>query len=157
MEAESGWRVSREREAVVHSHYLYENGEVYMTGNNKKTILIVEDEADVRNFSKRLLELEGYNIIQAEDGEEGLAIFKNTVVSLVLLDLQLPKLDGWSFLKETRKDPILSKIPVIIFTASAAESKREQALSMGAVEYLAKPLGAAQLKDTVNHFLQNTD
>jgi len=78
-----------------------------MTGNNNKTMLIVEDEVDVRNFSKRLLELEGYNIIQAENGEEGLAIFKSTAVSLVLLDLQLPKLDGWSFKKNTERTETL--------------------------------------------------
>jgi len=60
-------------------------------------------------------------------------------------------------LKKTRKEPRLSKIPIIVFTASAAESRRKQALSMGAVEYLAKSLGAVQLKDTVNYFLQNND
>jgi len=70
-------------------------------------------------------------------------------VSLVLLDLRLPGIDGWAVLEQMKAEPELSTIPVIIFTASAAVPQQERALSMGAVDYLVKPLSAASLKEAV--------
>ncbi|MBL7125567.1 MAG: response regulator, partial [Dehalococcoidales bacterium] len=74
-------------------------------------------------------------------------------VDLVLLDLILPKIDGWTVLKELKSNPELSSMPVVVFTASAAVSQRNRALDMGAVDYLVKPLSAANLKETIAHIL----
>ena len=118
-----------------------------------KTVLIIEDEVDVRNFASRVLELEGYRVLQAEDGEEGMRLVGKRRVALVLLDLRLPGCDGWEVLKQLKSDPELSSIPVIVFTASAALPQRERALNMGAADYLVKPLSAARVKETVVHIL----
>jgi len=118
-----------------------------------KTVLIIEDEVDVRNFASRVLELEGYRVLQAEDGEEGMRLVGKRRVALVLLDLRLPGCDGWEVLKQLKSDPELSSIPVIVFTASAALPQRERALNMGAADYLVKPLSAARVKETVIHIL----
>ncbi len=114
-----------------------------------KTILIIEDEADIRDFASRVLELEGYHVLQAEDGGEGMRLMRERQISLVLLDLRLPQRDGWMVLEQIKNEAGLSTIPVIVFTASARKSQREKALSMGAAGYLVKPQSAANLKKTV--------
>lgn len=115
-----------------------------------KTILVIEDEVDIRRFARRLLELEGYHVLEAANGDEGLQLIRGTRdLSMVLLDLRLPGRDGWVVMDEMKKDPRLSKIPVIVFSASAAEWQRKKALSMGAIGYLVKPLDAASLKQAV--------
>ncbi|MBA7679540.1 Phosphate regulon transcriptional regulatory protein PhoB [subsurface metagenome] len=110
-----------------------------------KTILIIEDEADILNFASRVLELEGYHVLQAKDSDEGLRLVRESQVALVLLDLRLPGHDGWWVLDQMKKEPELSAILVIVFTVSAAVSQRDRALSMGAVDYLVKPLSATSL------------
>jgi CheY-like chemotaxis protein len=121
-----------------------------MKSHKTKTVLVVEDEADIRRFARRLLELEGYNVLEAANGNECLALIKNTSnLSMILLDLRLPGRDGWEVMDEMKKDSKLSKIPVVVFSASAAEWQRKKALSKGAVGYLVKPLDAANLKEAV--------
>lgn len=119
-----------------------------------KTVLIIEDEADVRDFAARVLELEGYHVLQAEDGDTGLRLASENPVALVLLDLRLPKRSGWSVLVLMKSEPRLSVIPVLVFTASAAVSQREKALKMGAADYLIKPLSTTRLKKAVTRVLR---
>lgn len=126
-----------------------------MTRKGKsKIVLVIEDEAEVRNFVSRVLELEGYRVLQAEDGNEGLRLVRANRVALVVLDLKLPGRDGWAVLKELKNDPELSSIPVVVFTASAMAPQRSRALAMGASDYLVKPLSAASLKGTVARILK---
>lgn len=123
--------------------------------NNRETILVIEDEPDIRDLVARLCQLEGYRVLQAEDGETGLRLAKEERVDLVLLDLRLPKIDGWTVLKELKSNLELSSIPVVIFTASAAVSQRNRALAEGAVDYLVKPVSAATLKEAIAHILHH--
>jgi CheY-like chemotaxis protein len=95
-----------------------------------ETVLIIEDEADIRTFASRVLELEGYRILQAENGDTGLRLVRETQVALVLLDLQLPERNGWAVLAELKSDAALSAIPVIMFTASAAVAQRDRARTL---------------------------
>jgi len=119
----------------------------------RKTILVIEDEPEVRNFASRVLELEGYRVLQAEDSEEGVRLLKEGRINLLLLDLRLPGHDGWAVLKQIKGEPELSAIPVIVFTASARVSRQERALKMGAADYLIKPLSAARLRKAVARIL----
>ena len=119
-----------------------------------KTVLIIEDVADVRNFASKVLELEGYRVLQAEDGDTGLRLARENPVALALLDLTLPKRSGWAVMEQMKSEPEPSAIPVIVFTASARVSQRERALSMGAADYLVKPLSAAKLRKTVARILR---
>jgi len=116
-----------------------------------ESVLVIEDEADIRNFAFRVLELEGYRVLQAGDGNEGLRLLRNNrKLSLVLLDLRLPGRDGWVVLQEMKKDPELSTIPVVVFSALASAGHRKRALGMGAAAYLTKPVDATSLKRTVS-------
>ena len=118
-----------------------------------KTVLVIEDEVEVRNFACRVLELEGYHVLQAGDTEKGMRLLREGLINLVLLDLRLPRRNGWAVLEQIKREPGLSVIPVIVFTASAALSQREKALGMGAADYLVKPLSSARLRQAVAHTL----
>ena len=114
-----------------------------------KTVLVIEDEIEIRNFACRVLELEGYGVLRAEDGATGLKLLRETTVNLVLLDLRLPVRNGWSVLAHMKSEPVLATIPVIIFTASAGLPQHNRALKLGAAGYLVKPLSAKILKRAV--------
>jgi len=116
---------------------------------NTDTILIIEDDRKILQFATWVLELEGYHVLQAQDGEKGLKLARERQVALVLLDLRLPGRDGWSVLEEIKSSPELSAIPVILFTASVAVSQRDRAFSMGAADYQVKPLSAESLNNAV--------
>jgi len=118
------------------------------------TVLIIEDEVDVRNFASRVLELEGYHVLWAGDVDTGLRLARENQVALVLLDLRLPNRSGWAVLVLMKNEPEFSAIPIVVFTASAGVIQRERALKMGAADYLVKPLSAASLKTAVGNILQ---
>jgi DNA-binding response OmpR family regulator len=114
-----------------------------------QTVLIVEDEADIRSFIARVLELEGYQVLEAPDGAAAMDIIRGNKVALVLLDLRLPGPDGWSILREMKRNPELSGIPVVVLTAIAEAMQRRRTLRMGAASYLVKPLSANILSRAV--------
>jgi CheY-like chemotaxis protein len=107
--------------------------------NGKRSILIVEDDDDVRGALAAVLEEEGHAILEARHGEEALRILRapNTVC-LILLDLFMPIMNGWAFRDEQRRDPALSSIPVIVLSADGAAAK--SAASLGVVDSMVKPV-----------------
>jgi DNA-binding response OmpR family regulator len=115
-----------------------------------KTVLIIEDEVEIQNFISRVLELEGYQVLRAGDGKTGMSLLQENDIDLVLLDLRLPGRDGWSVLREMKRNPELSGIPVIVLTAIAEAIQRKKTLRMGATRYLVKPLSAQSLTGTVS-------
>ena len=120
---------------------------------DKKIALIIEDDADIRTFACRVIELEGYVCLQAETTDETFQTLKENTVDLILLDLRLVDHNGWLILAQLKKNQETKSIPVIVFTASFGEQQRAQALKMGATDYLIKPLSANVLKDAVNRVL----
>ncbi|MBL7068738.1 MAG: response regulator [Candidatus Omnitrophica bacterium] len=110
-----------------------------------KRILIVEDEKDMADVIRQLLEREGYHIDIAYDGEEGLEKIKATMPDLVLLDVMLPKLDGRDLLKIVKNDKDLMGIPILMVSARSEQWDRELGLELGAEEYVEKPLDSARL------------
>jgi DNA-binding response OmpR family regulator len=125
------------------------DGEIISLMPAIKTVLIIEDEIDIQHFISRVLELEGYRVLRTGDGNTGLALLRENSVSLVLLDLRLPGLDGWSVLRTIKQNPDLSPIPVIVLTAIAENIQRKKTLRMGAAKYLIKPLSAGSLSRTI--------
>ena len=116
-----------------------------------KTILIIEDEKKIRRFLQLELEHEGYSVITAEDGEEGLNKVKNNHYDIVLLDLMLPKLSGEEVCKEIRE---FSEIPIIILTAKDQTLNKVELLDMGADDYLTKPFSYNELNGRVKALLR---
>lgn len=121
--------------------------------SNEKTVLIIEDDADIRTFACRVMQLEGYACLETENSDGTFRLLRENNISLILLDLRLVDNNGWLILAQLKSNPETKEIPVIVFTASFGERQRAQALKMGAVEYLIKPLSVNMLKDAVNRIL----
>ena len=119
------------------------------------TVLVIEDDRDIRDFVSRVLELDGYRVLQAEDAATGLRLARDSQVSLIVLDLRLPRRDGWHFLERRGKEPKLLAVPTVVFTASAGVSQREKALRMGATEYLVKPLSTERLRACIDRIVRS--
>jgi len=103
-----------------------------------KKILIIEDDPLLVKMYQTKLTLEGLETIAAYDGEEGLVMAKSKKPDLILLDLMLPKMDGFTFLRTIKNDSRLKRIPVIVFSNLAQSSDIEEAKKLGAVEYIVK-------------------
>jgi len=103
-----------------------------------KKILMVEDEKDLQQTLGELLKTEGFEILQAYDGEAGLEMARKEKPDLVLLDLRIPKKDGFEVLEELKKDPNTSAIKVIIFTNLESAEDINRALDAGATTYIVK-------------------
>ncbi len=122
-----------------------------MQGNKAKTVLIIEDEPEIMKFASKVLELEGYKLVQAEDASAGIKAIQENGVDVVLLDLMLPGEDGWVVLDQVKSDPKLSHIPVLVFTAAVQAANRDRAEKMGASDFITKPLTASQLKEAIDN------
>lgn len=121
-----------------------------------KTVMVIEDDTDIQTFISRVLELEGYQVLKAIDGDKGMNLIRENPVALVVLDLRLPGRSGWSVLQEIRHDTELSKIPVIVITAVADAWQRRRTLHMGATKYLIKPMSAHSLTKTIASILHTS-
>jgi two-component system cell cycle response regulator DivK len=118
-----------------------------------KTILLVEDVEDNRDLVVQILESE-YTVVEARDGMEGLEKARTLRPDLVLLDLALPKMDGWETARRIKADPDLKHIPIIALTAYAMEGDEAQALEAGCDAYVAKPVLPKDLRAQVRMVLE---
>ncbi|MFE5318352.1 response regulator transcription factor [Paenibacillus sp. NPDC056579] len=101
-----------------------------------KTILIVEDERILREIMKDYLLEEGFKVFEADDGKKALELFQEHEIDLIILDIMLPELDGWSICKRIRK---VSNVPIIMLTARADEDDTLMGFELGADDYVTKP------------------
>ena len=102
-----------------------------------KKILIVEDEANIRELLRLYLEREGYTVLEAENGVEGIQKWKSDKPDMLLLDVMMPVMDGWAVCREIRAE---SDVPIIMLTAKGETADRVSGLEMGADDYIVKPL-----------------
>jgi two-component system cell cycle response regulator DivK len=119
-----------------------------------KKILIADDKATSRELLRTVLERQGYEVLEAADGEEALQKALAEVPDLILLDLQMPRRSGYEVLGELRKDARHAALPIIALTASAMQGDRERALAAGFTGYLAKPVALVHLREEVQRLLQ---
>jgi DNA-binding response OmpR family regulator len=115
------------------------------------SILVVDDDADIRTLVAELLQRAGHGVIQAPDGESGLRLFYAQQPDLVLLDVSMPGLDGWEVLTRIRE---LSDVPVLMLTARAGELEKVRGLRGGADDYVTKPFGRQELLARVDAALR---
>lgn len=113
-----------------------------------KKILVAEDDQPSRELIREILETCGYQVLEARDGREALQRVEETAPDLVLLDIQMPAMDGSAVLRQLRQDSRFASLPVVAVTAYAMRGDREKALAAGFDAYLTKPLNAAALKKT---------
>jgi two-component system, cell cycle response regulator DivK len=125
-----------------------------MTGNR---ILVVEDSERNLKLVRDVLQYAGYDVIAASSGEQGVALARERVPDLVLMDLQLPEMDGAEALRILRDDPLTQGIPVVAVTAFAMKDDRERALDAGFDNYIEKPISVRALPDQIRGFLDRKE
>jgi len=124
---------------------------------DKLRVLVVEDEPLLSEMITKSLKLEGYLVESAGTGEDGLKKVKELNPDLVLLDVLLPKIDGWEVLTRLRDDPKSRDLPIIMLTALADEKSKVQGLRGGADDYVTKPFSALELMARVEAVLKRTE
>ena len=119
-------------------------------------ILVVDDESRMRKLIKDFLVAKGFSILEAEDGEKALEVFESNKnkISLILLDVMMPKLDGWSVLRQIRQE---SKVPIIMLTARGEEQDELFGFELGVDEYISKPFSPKILVARVEAILKRTN
>jgi two-component system, cell cycle response regulator DivK len=118
-----------------------------------KRILVVEDQEDNRRIIRDLLTSAGYALIEATDGEAGVRLAETERPDLILMDIQLPVLDGHEATRRIKADPGLRHIPIIVVTSYALSGDDAKAVAAGADAYVAKPFSPRQLLATIRRFL----
>lgn len=120
------------------------------------TILVVDDEVRMRKLIKDFLVKKEYNILEAEDGEKALSLYKENKnkIALILLDIMMPKLDGWSVLRQIRQEN--ETLPIVMLTARSEEQDELFGFELGATEYIAKPFSPKILVARVEAILKRT-
>jgi two-component system cell cycle response regulator DivK len=118
-----------------------------------KRILVVEDQEDNRQILRDLLGNAGFQLIEAEDGEKAITLAGQHKPDLILMDIQLPLLDGYEATRRIKADPALRTIPIIVITSYALSGDEEKAKAAGCDAYVAKPYSPRQLMATIRAHL----
>ncbi len=135
--------------AVLEAEGEAERPAVEVVTERGEIVLVVDDDSAARDLLTRFLDREGFEVKTARDGREGLALARRYRPKIVLLDIEMPNVDGWQMLQSLRADPVLSDIPVIMISVL---HERSVGFAMGADDYLVKPIDRAELKRVLERF-----
>jgi len=116
-------------------------------------VMVVDDSLTVRKITGRLLEREGYQVLAAKDGVEALEQLSETVPDVMLVDIEMPRMDGFDLTRNVRADPRLKSVPIIMITSRTAEKHRAYAQEVGANVFLGKPYQEDQLLGHIASFV----
>lgn len=121
---------------------------------DKQTILVVDDEQDLLDLIEYNLKKEGFEVLKAEDGEEGIEVAREHSPDLVLLDIMMPKMDGLEVVEVMRNDGDLKRIPIIFLTARGDEKTEVEGLNKGGDDYITKPISTTKLISRIKAVLR---
>ena len=124
--------------------------------SSKIDILSIEDEADIRELLTITLEAEGFRVLSAATGEQGLQMARSENPSLILLDLMLPNISGLEICRQVRADPEISAVPILMLTAKGTETDKVVGLEVGADDYVIKPFSPRELTARVKALLRRS-
>lgn len=122
-----------------------------------KKILLVDDSSTVRLYEKLILSREGFEVVEAENGERAIEQAIATQPDIILLDLHMPKMDGLKCCTLLRSIPETANIPIIMVTAKGEEKKEREARSAGCSDYMTKPIGKIELLSRIRRQLKKPD
>jgi chemosensory pili system protein ChpA (sensor histidine kinase/response regulator) len=118
-------------------------------------IMVVDDSLTVRKVASRLLEREGYEVLTAKDGVDALELMKDVLPAVLLIDIEMPRMDGFDLTRNVRGDPRTRDIPIIIISSRTAEKHRNQAASLGVNAFFGKPFPEAELLQCIGSYLRH--
>ncbi len=117
-------------------------------------VMVVDDSVTVRKVTGRFLEREGFEVITATDGRDAMTVLQDHTPDVMLLDIEMPRMDGFEVVAAMRSSPTLKHIPIIMITSRTGDKHRERALSLGANRYMGKPYQEDQLLATINELIE---
>jgi chemosensory pili system protein ChpA (sensor histidine kinase/response regulator) len=118
-------------------------------GDRRTFAMVVDDSITVRRVTQRLLERNGMRVLTARDGMDAVALLQDNVPDVILLDIEMPRMDGYEVAAHVRSDPRLKDVPIIMVTSRVGEKHRARAIELGVDDYLGKPYQEAQLLDAI--------
>lgn len=125
-----------------------------MNTEPKKKILLIEDEPNMRELVKARLEQNGYTVVTAGDGYQGIFMARKEKPDLIILDLMIPKMDGYTVCRTLKASSDFNNVPIVMFTARTAPDDRRRGAEMGADAYLTKPFEPSTLLAKIEELLQ---
>jgi chemosensory pili system protein ChpA (sensor histidine kinase/response regulator) len=135
--------------ALVRSEWRHRNEVAAPVEDRRAFALVVDDSITVRRVTQRLLERNGMRVMTAKDGIDALEILQDHMPDVILLDIEMPRMDGYEFATRVRADARLADIPIIMITSRVGDKHRARAMEIGVNEYLGKPYQENQLLDTI--------
>ena len=118
-------------------------------GDRRTFALVVDDSITVRRVTQRLLERNGMRVMTARDGADAVALLADNVPDIILLDIEMPRMDGYEVAALVRADPRLADVPIIVITSRVGDKHRARAIELGVDDYLGKPYQESQLIDAI--------
>lgn len=122
-------------------------------GNRKSKILVIEDNEQNMYLVTFILEKRGYQVVQAWDGREGIELARQVKPALILLDIQLPVMDGYAVARELKSNPALADVPIVAVTSYAMVGDRERILAAGCTSYIEKPINPETFMAEIERYL----
>ena len=122
--------------------------------NQKKTILYVEDTFENRMLIRRILQAEGFTVLEAENATNAMDVLNSETPDLILMDINMPDIDGYTLTTRLRTIPKLKDIPIIALTANVMKGDRERTLAAGCNGYIQKPIDVDSFTDHINSYLE---
>ncbi len=119
----------------------------------KSTILVIEDNEQNLYLTTFILEKKGYEVIQAQEGREGIELARRAIPALIILDIQLPEIDGYAVARELRSTPALEGVPIVAVTSYAMVGDRERVLAAGCAGYIEKPIDPETFVAKIEQYL----
>ncbi len=120
---------------------------------SKATILYVEDNADNRKLVRRVLEVEGYNVVEATNGMQAMDCLQTQAIDLALMDINMPDMDGYTLTSKIKSMPRFHNLPIVAVTANVMRGDRERSLQAGCDGYIQKPIDIDNLSVQIERFL----
>lgn len=118
------------------------------------TVLVVDDDADIRDLITLRLEVAGHKVMQAADGDACMDAVRNGAPDLILLDIQMPRVNGIDVCRQLKSDPAFSTIPIMLLTARGQESDVHRGFEAGADDYIVNPFSLRELQTRLQRFLR---
>ena len=116
-------------------------------------VLIIDDEIHIRRLTARVLEMAGYQVLEAASGHQALHIIEGTLPDVITCDISMPGMSGFEVLEAIKSMPTAAEIPVIMLTAIGQEKDSRRAIALGAADYITKPFSSANLIETIQRQL----
>jgi two-component system cell cycle response regulator DivK len=123
----------------------------------KPNLLYVEDDLNNRTLVRRVLEAEGYQMVDAANAKQAMVFLKEHKIDLILMDINMPEMDGYALTAQIKAVPEYAKIPIIAMTANVMRGDRERSLEAGCDGYIQKPIDIDLLTQQVERFLRSTN